>query len=948
MFITAIHYSAVAQSPYWQQEVHYTIDVSLNDKEHTLEGFLKLEYVNRSPDTLSYIWFHLWPNAFKNDQTAFSEQSLQNGRTDFYFSNKEKRGYINRLDFRVNNNTLRVEDHPQFIDVVQVFLPTPLEPGTRTTINTPFHVKLPANFSRGGHTGNAYQVTQWYPKPAVYDHKGWHPMPYLDQGEFYSEFGSFDVRITLPESYTMAATGELQNPELVKWLGQVEIRSEPAPVKKKAFPAKLPAKKTSPKKPDSNKPTVVPQPKTENQQLKTLQYKQNNVHDFAWFAAKNFTVKQDTIQLSSGRVVKAYSFYRSKGNTVWDNSMSYIKDAIRFRSQLIGEYPYNVVSVVEAAMGFTGGMEYPTITSISSMDDPKSLDIVIQHEIGHNWFYGILASNERDYPWMDEGMNNYYDHRYSLWKYPRTDSNGFMGKRVPADQAMLIHDAMAKKKEDQPINTSSADFTSINYGLVAYGKAAAWMKELETTLGQQQFDAMMQTYFKQWQFKHPYPEDFKKLVEQEAGKDLDPLFAKLDQRGPVVPNSASQKIKPVFLFSFKDYERTNYIGWLPVPGYNKYDQFMIGLLLHNYNLPANNFQFVLTPMYATSSKQLNGIGRITYSWMPARRFKQIEIGAGLSRFSTQSGVDSNGNKVFGGFTKITPSLRFTFKNKRPQSTVEKWLEWKTFFFAEKGFNYVQDLDDNEFYPEEGEVQNRFLNQLTFSLTDFRKLYPYDVQLQVQQGEGFYRATATGHYFFNYARGGGMQVRLFAAKFGYLGERSIAKEFATAIYQPKLTAVRGNEDYTYSNYFFGRNEFDGFASQQIMMRDGGLKLRTDLFSGLQGRSDNWIASINFATTLPEKLFPVKLPVRIFLDAGTYADAWEKGASTSRFLYVAGLELSLFKDLLHFYAPILYSKEFRDNLKTVPEENKFFKKLSFSIDIHRFNLRKFVGGQVPAIW
>jgi hypothetical protein len=372
---------------------------------------------------------------------------------------------------------------------------------------------------------------------------------------------------------------------------------------------------------------------------------------------------------------------------------------------------------------------------------------------------------------------------------------------------------------------------------------------------------------------------------------------------------------------------------------------MIGLLLHNYNLPANNFQFVVAPMYATNSKQFNGIGKLSYSWTPDRRIKEVQIGVSGARFSSLSGVDSSGNKVFGGFAKVVPAVRLIFKNKRILSSVEKWIEWKTFLISEKGFNYVQDHDDEEFYPEEGKAKSRYLNQLTFSITDFRKLYPYDLQLQVQQGDGFYRATATGHYFFNYEKGGGMQMRLFAAKFGYLGGKTTAKELGTYVYQPKLTAVRGDEDYTYSNYFFGRNEFDGFASQQIMMRDGGLKLRTDLFDRLQGRSDNWVASINLATTLPEKLFPVKLPLRLFIDAGTYADAWKKDATTSRFLYVAGLELSFFKDLLHFYAPILYSKEFRDNLKTVPEENKFFKKLSFSIDIHRFNLRKIAGAKVP---
>jgi hypothetical protein len=249
-----------------------------------------------------------------------------------------------------------------------------------------------------------------------------------------------------------------------------------------------------------------------------------------------------------------------------------------------------------------------------------------------------------------------------------------------------------------------------------------------------------------------------------------------------------------------------------------------------------------------------------------------------------------------------------------------------------------DHDDSLYYPALGKTNTRYLNQLTFQLTDYRKLYPYDVQLQLQQGAGFYRANATGYYYFNYPKGGGMQVRLFASKFGYLGARTSEKIAATYVYQPKLTAVRGNEDYTYSNYFIGRSEFQGAASQQVMMRDGGLKLRTDMFSGLQGRSDNWIASMNFNTTLPNKLLPLKLPLRVFVDVGTYADAWKKDAETSRFLYVAGLQVSLLKDLLNVYVPIFYSKEFRDNLKTVPEENTFGKRISFSFDIQRLNLRK----------
>ena len=192
---------------YWQQQTDYTIDVKLNEKEKTLDGFEKIVYTNNSPDTLQFIWFHVWPNAYKNDRTALSDQLLENGNTDFYFSDKEQRGYINRLDFKIDGTTAKTEDHPQHIDIIKLLLPKPLLPKQKITITTPFHVKLPYNFSRGGYHNETFQVTQWYPKPAVYDKNGWHPMPYLDQGEFYSEFGSFDVQITVPKKLCSGGNG---------------------------------------------------------------------------------------------------------------------------------------------------------------------------------------------------------------------------------------------------------------------------------------------------------------------------------------------------------------------------------------------------------------------------------------------------------------------------------------------------------------------------------------------------------------------------------------------------------------------------------------------------------------------------------------------------------------------------------------------------------------------
>lgn len=580
---------ANCQLQYWQQQVNHTIDVSLNDKEHTLDAFETIEYINNSPDTLTFIWFHLWPNAYKNDKTAFTDHALENGSTKFYFSDKEQKGYINRLDFKVNNIMATVEDHPQHIDIVKVVLPEPLPPGQKIIITTPFHVKLPYNFSRGGHDGQSYQATQWYPKPAVYDKNGWHPMPYLDQGEFYSEFGIFEVNITIPKNYVVAATGELQNSEEKEWL-KTRSSFSWSPVKGKEKNNFGQVKSTTQLFPESSN------------ESKTLQYKQNNVHDFAWFADKRFIVNNDTCRLASGRVIDVFTFYTTQQNTGWNNSVKYAKDAVRHYSTLIGEYPYNIVQVVQGPESFGGGMEYPTITVISPMENAKELDHVITHEIGHNWFYGILASNERKHPWMDEGMNSYYDAKYMFAKY---------GKQPQFER--IAFETKAIVKTDQPINTSSEKFSAINYGLVAYYKTAEWMRYLESQLGTEVFNKAMQEYFRRWQFKHPQPEDFKKVMEESSGRNLDSVFSYLSKTG-TLPNQQRSGTKTAFVFNFNALK--NYISdpskdlilFGPAIGANSYDKLLAGVFVTNMKLPPSGFQFFLAPFYATGSKEFRGLG----------------------------------------------------------------------------------------------------------------------------------------------------------------------------------------------------------------------------------------------------------------------------------------------------------------------------------------------------
>jgi hypothetical protein len=230
------------------------------------------------------------------------------------------------------------------------------------------------------------------------------------------------------------------------------------------------------------------------------------------------------------------------------------------------------------------------------------------------------------------------------------------------------------------------------------------------------------------------------------------------------------------------------------------------------------------------------------------------------------------------------------------------------------------------------------------LANGRALYPYRGELKIEQAKNFARAAFTGNYFFNYPKGGGLDVRLFAGKFFYTHTKTFSDQFTTDRYHLNLTGANGFEDYTYSDYFIGRNRFEGLASQQIMLRDGGFKVRTDLLANKIGKTDDWLTAINFTTTIPKavnplNLLPVKIPLRLFADIGTYSEAWKKDASTDRFLFDAGLMLPLFLETVNIYIPLVYSNVFKDYIQsTLPEKGRLWKKISFVIDISNFSSRK----------
>ena len=362
-------------NPYFQQMVKYEIDVTLNDSAHTLSAFERLEYTNNSPDTLEFIWFHLWPNAYKNDSTAFAKQQTKSGSRRFADSDEEDRGFIDSLDFLVDGIKAKWETHTDWIDVAKIMLPNHLLPGKSVIIETPFFIKLPLVFSRLGHSGKHYEITQWYPKPAVYDHKGWHPMPYLNMGEFYSEFGIFDVKITLPKDYRLMATGDIVNGEYeLHWLDSLAAQGDSLHVlPKKELKKKLKLMKKYGKRIEKEDSSEI--------EMKTIHFHQENVHDFAWFADKNWIVRKGELVLSdSTRYVTLWSFYLPKNAELWENSIEYLHDSGYWFGKFYGEYPYNHITAVDGDMSAGGGMEYPNITVISTAGSKDLLEYVEKSE----------------------------------------------------------------------------------------------------------------------------------------------------------------------------------------------------------------------------------------------------------------------------------------------------------------------------------------------------------------------------------------------------------------------------------------------------------------------------------------------------------------------------------------------------------------------------------------
>jgi|GEM_PF-1594238 len=395
-----------------------------------------------------------------------------------------------------------------------------------------------------------------------------------------------------------------------------------------------------------------------------------------------------------------------------------------------------------------------------------------------------------------------------------------------------------------------------------------------------------------------------------------------------------RKIKLGFLYDFRHTDQYKYLFVSPAVGFNNYDKVMVGALVHNYQLPQQPFSFALAPMYATGSKRFAGWGQMDYNIWNANAHWQIGLAG--STFSMSDFDIADYPKFYQRMWRVVPSVSLTLFDNDGAST-RKWdFGLRSFILSQQ--HYTSSLDNNGQIAFSNLTWKTTLFQANAQIQDTRKLYPYAVAAVADAGKEFLRLGVTGKYFFNYnATNRGVSARLFAGKFFYLKNQTMQVAADNSPYNFMLSGPSGSAnyhsfDYTYSDYFIGRSESTGWMSQQIMERDGFFKIPTTF-----GTSDDWLSALNLTADFPKQLDPLQRlnsSLKLFFDIGTYSDLWSDVPPAGRFLYDAGLQVSLCKSLVNIYVPLIYSKTYKDRL---PSENRFWKTVSFNINLSAFNPR-----------
>ena len=494
---------------YWQNRADYDLTASLNEATNEIKGTALISYTNNSSDKLGFLWLQLDQNLFKKDSRGNAIIPLKGSRNGDKGQDFDGGQSIKSVKIVATVAGKTTEKDAKFTIVdtrMQVDLPQDLNGnGANVKLKIEFSFISPKYGSdRMGvldtKNGKVFTIAQWYPRMCVYDDvMGWNTKPYLGAGEFYLEYGDFDVAITAPASHIVVSSGELQNPSEVYTLEQ-QKRWAAAKLSDKTVMIRLAEEVTNSASRPAGKSTL------------TWKFKIKNARDASWASSAAFIIDAARINLPSGKKSLAISAYpsESNGSDAWGRSTEYTKACIENYSKRWFEYPYPAATNVA---GNEGGMEYPGIVFCQYTDKGENLWGVTDHEFGHTWFPMIVGSNERMFAWMDEGFNTFInslsadDFNNSEYKQPKTD----------------MHQASFGLTDSsiEPIMTAPDNLKEANLGLLAYFKPGSGLTMLrETILGKERFDKAFRTYVDRWAFKHPMPDDFFRTIENVSGEDL--------------------------------------------------------------------------------------------------------------------------------------------------------------------------------------------------------------------------------------------------------------------------------------------------------------------------------------------------------------------------------------------------------------------------------------------
>ena len=504
---------------YWQQRCDYDIKGTLDEKTQKFTGTETITYFNNSPDVLTYLWLQLDENQHSTVNNANYQSSSTMPRTAtaqqlLAAEDKNKDNGFGHIITKLTDATGKSLKYTINKTMMRVELPAPLKPGQKFVFRCDWNYKLSNRMAMGGRGGYeffpedgnyVFTMSQWYPRLCVYsDFQGWQNHQFTGRGEFALTFGNFKVQVTVPSDHVVAGTGEVTNYEqnltaaqLARWQ-KAQTSKEPVEVVTLAEAKAAEGRKST--------------------QTKTWIFKADNVRDFAWTASRKF-VWDAMPTWVEGKKVMCMSFYPKEAYNLWrPYSTKVVAHTIQTYSKFTIPYPYPTAQSVEAS----SGMEYPMICfnfgrtnkdGTYSESTKNGMIGVIIHEVGHNFFPMIINSDERQWSWMDEGLNTFVEYLSE-----ELFDNKFPSRRGPA---WTIADYMKLPKDQlEPIMTNSENIN--NFGANAYSKPATGLNILrETIMGREQFDYAFREYARRWAFKHPEPADFFRTMEDASAEDLD-------------------------------------------------------------------------------------------------------------------------------------------------------------------------------------------------------------------------------------------------------------------------------------------------------------------------------------------------------------------------------------------------------------------------------------------